>query len=74
MANLVQKFVVHPASDASPLLPQHVALVGEDGAAPLGELAELGSDDLTVVSVKEAHNALVAALVAAGLASAPSGE
>ena len=31
MANLVQKFVVHSVSEASPLLPQHVALVNEDG-------------------------------------------
>ena len=28
---LVQKLVVHDASEASPLLPQHVALVNEDG-------------------------------------------
>ena len=30
--NLVQKYVVHPGDEASSLLPQHVALVNEDGS------------------------------------------
>lgn len=30
--NLVQKYVVHPGAEASDLLPQHVALVKEDGS------------------------------------------
>lgn len=31
MANLVQKVIVHDDSQASPLLPMHVALLNEDG-------------------------------------------
>lgn len=30
--NLVQKYIVHPGTEASSLLPQHVALVQEDGS------------------------------------------
>lgn len=30
--NLVQKYIVHPGSEASSLLPQHVALVNDDGS------------------------------------------
>lgn len=35
--NLVQKYVVHPGAEASSLLPQHVALVNEDGSDFGGE-------------------------------------
>lgn len=35
--NLVQKYVVHPGDEASSLLPQHVALVNEDGSDFGGE-------------------------------------
>ena len=75
MANvIVQKMVVHGAQDASRILPGHVALVGEGGGALLGELPRLGGDATTVASVREAHNALVGALVAAGLATCAEGE
>lgn len=32
MANLVQKFIVHDAAEASSILPQHVALVTPEGS------------------------------------------
>ena len=31
MSSLIQKFIVHSGSEASSLMPQHVALVTEDG-------------------------------------------
>lgn len=35
--NHVQKYIVHPGDEASSLLPQHVALVNEDGSDFGGE-------------------------------------
>lgn len=66
---LVQKLIVEDVSKASPLLPQHVALVGPDGqpleAASFKQAANPGASP-TVAKV-------VSALVEAGI-MAPSGE
>nr|WP_314638668.1 hypothetical protein [uncultured Olsenella sp.] len=63
---LVQKFVVHEPADASPILPQHVALAGKDGA-PLGKLGLLHKGT-KVAELVDAHNALLRALASIGLA------
>lgn len=68
MSVLVQKVVIEEASKASPLLPAHVAVVGVDGQPVLGTIAKLGSEASTVASVKDAYNALLDKLAAAGLA------
>lgn len=66
---LVQKFIVEDVSKESPLLPQHVALVGPDDqpleAASFKQAANPGASP-TVAKV-------VSALVEAGI-MAPSGE
>lgn len=68
MSVLVQKVVIEDASKASPLLPAHVAVVKADGKPLLGTIAKLGSEASTVASVKDAYNALLDKLSAAGLA------
>lgn len=68
MSVLIQKVVIEDAAKASPLLPAHVAIVGADGKPLLGTIAKLGSDASTVASVKDAYNALLDKLSAAGLA------
>lgn len=68
MSVLVQKVVIEDASKASPLLPAHVAVVNAGGKPLLGTIAKLGSDASTVASVKDAYNALLDKLSAAGLA------
>lgn len=68
MSVLVQKVVIEDASKASPLLPAHVSVVNADGKPLLGTIAKLGSDASTVASVKDAYNALLDKLSAAGLA------
>ena len=64
---LVQKYVVHDPADASPLLPQHVALEASDGVL-LGELTKLPAST-TVAATSAAYNELVDRLVALGLAT-----
>ena len=68
MSVLVQKVVIEDASKASPLLPAHVAVVNADGKPLLGTIAKLGSEASTVATVKDAYNALLDKLSAAGLA------
>lgn len=68
MSVLVQKVVIEDAAKASPLLSAHVAVVNADGEPLLGTIAKLGSDASTVASVKDAYNALLDKLSAAGLA------
>lgn len=68
MSVLVQKVVIEDASKASSLLPAHAAVVNADGKSLLGTIAKLGSEASTVASVKDAYNALLDKLSAAGLA------
>ena len=64
---MVQRFFVHKPEEASPICPGKVALLAEDGGALLGALPKLG-DKATAAQAREAYNALVDALVKAGLA------
>jgi hypothetical protein len=68
MSVLIQKVVVEDAAKASPLLPAHVAVVNAEDEPLLGTIAKLGSEASTVASVKDAYNALLDKLSAAGLA------
>ncbi|WP_165247485.1 hypothetical protein [Adlercreutzia sp. ZJ141] len=67
-AILMQRYILGKPADASPIMPQHVALTDEEGNAVLGKLDKL-PDGATVKATAAAYNALVDALVAAGLAS-----
>lgn len=61
MANLVQKFVVHKAEEASPLLPQHIALVDEQG----GDWTGGGAAEVAEATTKKAGTVKKASAVTA---------
>lgn len=56
---LVQKFIVEDVDKASPLLPQHIALVNADGSAYTGAVAAHVDPDTG--TVKEVIQSLIAA-------------
>ena len=58
--NLVQKYIVHPGAEASGLLPQHVALVKEDGSDFGGGGGEAATVD-TLVGATETGKSLMKA-------------
>lgn len=68
--NLVQKFIVHPGSEASDLLPQHVALVNDDGSDFGGEAP--GNATTTTAGLVKKSSAVSA--VASADATAATGE
>ena len=72
--NLVQKYIVHPGSEASNLLPQHVALVKEDGGDFGGGEAPGNATTTTAGLVKKssAVSAVASADAAAAVGSAPT--
>ena len=69
--NLVQKYIVHPGSEASNLLPQHVALVKEDGGDFGGGEAP-GNATTTVAGLVKKSSAVSA--VASANAAAAAGD
>ena len=73
--NLIQKFVVHEGSEASDLMPMHVALVNDDGSDFGGEAP--GNATTTVaglVKKSSAVSAVSSANAAAAAGSAPTKE
>ena len=68
--NLIQKFIVHPGADASGLLPQHVALVKEDGSDFGGGEAPGSATTTTAGLVKK--SSAVSAVASADAAEAAS--
>ncbi|HIU88869.1 MAG TPA: hypothetical protein IAC71_01265 [Candidatus Caccomonas pullistercoris] len=68
--NLVQKYVVHPGDEASSLLPQHVALVNEDGSDFGGGKAPGNATTTTAGLVKK--SSAVRAVASADAAEAAS--
>lgn len=69
--NLVQKYIVHPGSEASNLLPQHVALVNEDGGDFGGGKAP-GNATTTIAGLVKKSSAVSA--VASANAAAAAGD
>lgn len=65
---LVQKFIVEDVDKASPLLPQHIALVNTDGSAYTGAAAAHVDPDTG--TVKE----VIQSLIAAGIMAATNAE
>ena len=65
---LVQKFIVEDVDKASPLLPQHIALVNADGSAYTGAVAAHVDPDTG--TVKE----VIQSLIAAGIMAATNAE
>lgn len=65
---LVQKFIVEDVDKASPLLPQHIALVNADGSAYTGAVAAHVDPDTG--TVKE----VIQSLIAAGIMAAANAE
>lgn len=65
---LVQKFIVEDVDKASPLLPQHIALVNADGSAYTGAVAAHVDPDTG--TVKE----VIQSLIAAGIMAATNTE
>ena len=72
--NLVQKYIVHPGAEASDLLPQHVALVKEDGSDFGGGKAPGNATTTTAGLVKKssAVSAVSSANAAAAAGDAPT--
>ena len=72
--NLVQKLIVHPGSEASDLLPQHVALVKEDGSDFGGGEAPGNATTTTAGLVKKssAVSAVASTNAAAAAGDAPT--
>lgn len=65
---LVQKFIVEDVDKASPLLPQHIALVNADGSAYTG--AVVAHVDPDTGTVKE----VIQSLIVAGIMAATNAE
>ena len=68
--NLVQKLIVHPGAEASGLLPQHVALVNDDGSDFGGEAP--GNATTTTAGLVKKSSAVSA--VASADATAATGD
>lgn len=71
--NLVQKFVVHEGSEASDLMPMHVALVNDDGSDFGGEApGNATTTTAGLVKKSSAVSAVSSANAAAAAGSAPT--
>ena len=69
--NLIQKFVVHEGSEASDLMPMHVALVNDDGSDFGGGEAPGNATTTTAGLVKKSS---AVSVVASADAAAASGD
>lgn len=70
---LVQKFIVEPPEEASPIMPQHVALFTPDGE-PLAIDADADERVAKNPGAKATAADIVAALVEAGLMEPADGD